>query len=127
MEQKLIELDKALESLVLPKLADGKEIVAIRQYIGIYSLHQQKILTIQITDKQEWEDVKKARLEDINGDHWVEEFVYAGIKVGNGYDWYIQGNRHNYPTILAATQLVDIVVEKVLGCSCGYEMNSLVK
>lgn len=102
MEKKIEELDGVLSGLSFPKLVDGSRLVVKRD-----TVFNKKYLYLDI-------------FKEIPGKlHGLT--VVASITIGQE-DWFIKCHRYEQATVISATELVDIAVEKVLGMSCGYEM-----
>ena len=104
MEKKIEELDGVLSGLSFPNLVDGS-----RLFVERYTVFNSEGVCFDI-------------LKEIHGNlHGNTLTVVASITIGKE-DWVIQCRRYDLPTVIAATELVDIAVEKVLGMSCGYRI-----
>ena len=104
MQKKIEELDTVLGELSFPKLVDGSRLVVKRDKV-----FNKKCVYLDI-------------FKEIPGKlHGNTLNVVASINIGQE-DWFIKCHRHDVPTVIAATELVDIVVEKVFGMSCGYRI-----
>jgi hypothetical protein len=102
MEKKIEELKVVLEGLVLPKLSDGLYLIA--QMTGFDQIKIQKTNGPKIIGTRLTGTIREVVAEINFGDDWSFCNLY----------------RYQTPTVIAATELVDIAVEKILGMSCGY-------
>jgi hypothetical protein len=102
MQKKIEELDDVLILLSLPCLISGGRLT-VRRRLNCGNLY----IDILVEKPYQTYNIVKNRV--------------ATIEIGVE-DWLIRCERHEVPTVTAATKLVDIVVEKVLGMSCGYRI-----